>query len=389
MEDDDAAAADPSVTTPRDPAAPTALTEPTTPEGAEQPEPAPRAGPSPVPDACKAAKVVTGANHHCAVTRGGQLYCWGANYYHQLGYEGGPEECPARGNETKPCNPNPERVPEVDNVVQVALGTMHTCAVEADGSVWCWGSNQGADLGTSIEGECFNPWAQSAEQEFIPCTATPTRVEGVTHAIDIDAWGTTCVAEQDGNVKCWGNVYGRTPTFVPGIEAAVSVEDGCALDEHGTAYCWERTAAGAPVEFEGVATDLTKGYNQVCLVDEEQQLHCWGLGLTWSQGVFNCVGCSPTLVEGVGDIVQVSGGLEVTWVLNADGQVGSLLAWADSFQLTTLPEPAVDVSAGYYGACAVLEGGAVYCWGNEAPSSGIPPSYEPRQVELCTPDSAE
>lgn len=35
--------------------------------------------------------------------------------------------------------------------------------------------------------------------------------------------------------------------------------------------------------------------------------------------------------------MQVSGGLEITWVLNAEGQVGSLRAWADSFHRAMSP----------------------------------------------------
>jgi alpha-tubulin suppressor-like RCC1 family protein len=32
------------------------------------------------------------------------------------------------------------------NVKGIAAGSLHTCAVKTDGSVWCWGQNVG-DLG--------------------------------------------------------------------------------------------------------------------------------------------------------------------------------------------------------------------------------------------------
>lgn len=94
------------------------------------------------------------AAHGCARI-GGSLSCWGANPLGQLG----------NGSTID----SPEPVVAMDGEVMdlfggagtVALGRSHTCAVDASGSLWCWGGNQRKQLGASV-GE---PWI-----------ATPTEV---------------------------------------------------------------------------------------------------------------------------------------------------------------------------------------------------------------------
>jgi len=61
----------------------------------------------------------------------------------------------------------------------------------------------------------------------------------------------------------------------------------------------------------------------------------------------------------------------------------------------SLPEPVIDISAGYHGACAVGQTGSVYCWLNPTETlsdltaqkqghyHGIELTSEPRLVELC------
>jgi alpha-tubulin suppressor-like RCC1 family protein len=76
-----------------------------------------------------------GEGYACALTTGGQVWCWGSNDSGQLGGAGD-------------SGPTPRQVPiEGDGVVEISAGLQHACARQADGTVWCWGSNAGGELG--------------------------------------------------------------------------------------------------------------------------------------------------------------------------------------------------------------------------------------------------
>jgi cysteine-rich repeat protein len=95
--------------------------------------------------------VSSGQNHVCAVKLDNSLWCWGDNTYGQLGTG----------------NPNASNVPM--NVVvpgvlwsMVATDVHHTCAVDTDGIVWCWGANTNGQLGIG-----------NTDPRLIPTRATP------------------------------------------------------------------------------------------------------------------------------------------------------------------------------------------------------------------------
>ncbi|MCZ7678669.1 MAG: hypothetical protein M5U28_07820 [Sandaracinaceae bacterium] len=67
-----------------------------------------------------------------------RLYCWGATGSGRLGI--GPTFLAQR-------QLTPELVLDVTTVTHVDAGHEHTCAVTADGAVWCWGNNARGQLG--------------------------------------------------------------------------------------------------------------------------------------------------------------------------------------------------------------------------------------------------
>jgi alpha-tubulin suppressor-like RCC1 family protein len=82
-----------------------------------------------------------GVYFFCAVTYDGHVYCWGQDVEGYLG----------RG-EAGVDTASPVAAPVVDGdggilggVVHVAAENAHTCALKANGEVWCWGGNEPAD----------------------------------------------------------------------------------------------------------------------------------------------------------------------------------------------------------------------------------------------------
>jgi len=121
------------------------------------------------------------AQASCAVLASGDLACWGANDYGQLG-----------DTSAEDIVPVPEIIPGVGEVRDVAVGDAHVCAALSSGEVWCWGQNLAGQLGDGT----------------IRDRAEPRPVPGVDDAELVRAgFRTTCALHADGRVSCWGSNY--------------------------------------------------------------------------------------------------------------------------------------------------------------------------------------
>lgn len=76
-------------------------------------------------------QVSVGFTHTCAVGASGGVYCWGDNGLGNIGIPG------SIGDYIRPV-----RVPNLENIIQVVAGGYCTCALDADGRVFCWGDNE-------------------------------------------------------------------------------------------------------------------------------------------------------------------------------------------------------------------------------------------------------
>lgn len=90
---------------------------------------------STLPDAVD---VNAGANHSCALTDNGEVWCWGDNTYGQLG----------RGVSVI-ANYNPVKVAGINTAIAIGSGEFHSCALLQNRSVRCWGRNNHKQLGVN------------------------------------------------------------------------------------------------------------------------------------------------------------------------------------------------------------------------------------------------
>ena len=176
------------------------------------------------------AVVAAGGSHTCALTTGGGVMCWGANANGQLG-----------DGTTTSRRLTPTAVSGLTSgITAIAAGGAHTCALAADGSVLCWGSNLLGQLGDGTTTD----------------RTTPTPVSGLASGVvSIAVRGPhTCALTAEGSVLCWGfNAEGQlgdgtstdrlVPTVVPGLVSgttAVTVGNRhtCALNAAGRVVCW-------------------------------------------------------------------------------------------------------------------------------------------------------
>jgi alpha-tubulin suppressor-like RCC1 family protein len=185
----------------------------------------------------------------------------------------------------------------------------------------------------------------------------------------------TCAVLQSGGVRCWGwGAYG-----MPGYGNRVDIGDD------------ETPASVGDVNVGGKVVDVTVGTRHACALLEGGRVRCWGFAFEGELGYGNQTDVGddgpPAAAGDVavgGTVVQIAAGLDHTcalldtgnvrcWGSNAAGQIG--YANTRSVGDNELPFTAGDVnvggrviqiSTGYQQTCALLEGGAVRCWGQNA-----------------------
>nr|MDQ3369962.1 hypothetical protein [Myxococcota bacterium] len=84
--------------------------------------------------------LAVGREHACAARAGGAVSCWGANESGQLGNGGTTTQPSAVGVIKGDGTP-------LTGIVELRAGYHHTCGREAGGALWCWGRNEGGELG--------------------------------------------------------------------------------------------------------------------------------------------------------------------------------------------------------------------------------------------------
>lgn len=99
--------------------------------------------PRPVVTITDVQSVRSGSNHACAVLGDNSIWCWGQNWYGQIG-DGNNAHMfePTQVLQTAGGSP-------FTGVSSVSIGRFHTCAVRTDGTAWCWGYNAFGQLGNS------------------------------------------------------------------------------------------------------------------------------------------------------------------------------------------------------------------------------------------------
>jgi alpha-tubulin suppressor-like RCC1 family protein len=177
-------------------------------------------------------KLMAGGDFTCVKAMDKSLWCWGDNQFGQLGL----------GNNAPV--PSPMQIPAVgNNVLSVANGGSHSCALMTDSTVWCWGDNSFGQLGLGDTIPRSNP-----------TQIDPTMLSNVT---SISAGGHhSCATKQDNTLWCWGdNRMGQlgigdtnprpTPKQVSPTVLANSVANAyaggahtCAVLTNGAIYCW-------------------------------------------------------------------------------------------------------------------------------------------------------
>ena len=255
----------------------------------------------------KVLQVSVGPSHSCAVLSGGRVRCWGKNDKYQLGYP----DTESIGDDEAPAT-----APFVDVgglVMQIAAGWEHTCVLLDTGKVRCWGKSLGGTLGY--------PNKELIGDDETPASAGDVDVGGSVKMLAAGDYA-TCALLTDGKVRCWGSFQSGEL----GYANLLTIGDD------------ETPASAGDITVGGVVTRIDAGFLHVCALLESGGVRCWG------SGEFGELGYGNT--EDIGD--------DETPADAGDVPLGA---------------KATRIDVGFLHACAILETGAVRCWGRAGPGS--------------------
>ena len=327
--------------------------------------------------------VDVGLAHTCAIDGDGALWCWGDNEYGQLG----------TGNTTD--SRVPVRVSGLTaDVVAVAAGNRHTCALTTADKVWCWGDNSYGQLGIGSTTDKTTPTA----------IATP-----LFSSISVGT-NFTCGVLTDQRVACWGinanqqcGFSGNNPhePRIFSLNSVTGVYCG-GLHVHATTgdglYGWGYDVAGqlgdgattnpVPHTIPFPSALPSGGDLHTCFLNGSGGVHCTGDNQNCQLGIGGaCSGMltSPQVVSGlVSGVLFLDAGGNSNCVVKTGGSVH---CWgqADRHQLGNGstnskpgPEPVTGLTGGFAEVrvnrshgCARATEGYLVCWGrNEAGQVG-------------------
>jgi alpha-tubulin suppressor-like RCC1 family protein len=314
-----------------------------------------------------AGRMDSGFAHSCAILGNGSMRCWGYNAQGELGY-GNTKDV---GEAEAPGSVGPVNLGAGRTAVATTGGNYHTCAILDNGTVKCWGHGTEGALGYGN--------TNNIGDDETPASVGPVDLGVGRTATSISAGEAfSCAILDNGTVRCWGFGafgalgYGNTnnigdnesPAAAGPIDfgagrtaVAISSSGGysCAILDNGTVKCWgfgafgtlgygntntigdnETPAAVPPVDLGPgrTAVAISAGGGHTCAILDNGSLRCWGQGSNGQLGYGN------------------------TNDVGVPSSVGTVNLGAG--------RTAVAVSAGHTHTCAILDNGAVKCWGEAA-----------------------
>jgi alpha-tubulin suppressor-like RCC1 family protein len=229
-----------------------------------------------------------GRQHTCAIAADGAAYCWGMDWYGEIG----------RGIWQMEAQPIPFRVVGDHEFTVIGGGQRFTCALRASGDAWCWGHGHIGELGTRETSVCADLFMN------VRCSPWPVPVATSHRFVGIASGAThTCAITAEGRTFCWGDPGqgqlgpgtgdGFTPREVPGHRFTVIRAGGsttCGMTAAGETLCWggnwhgqlgtgsREYADPTPARIAGGHrfTDLSIGLAHACGITDSGATYCWG-----------------------------------------------------------------------------------------------------------------
>lgn len=373
----------------------------------------------------KAVSITSGYAYTCTIVDGGEVFCWGAGGSDQQG----------DGDSTDNLTPTQVVLGQSGNFKKISSNTSHTCGINLNGELYCWGDNSFNQLGDGTSNDSNVPVK-------VDDSLYPVEDEKFIKVLASNEF--SCALSTVGLLYCWGdNENNQLATdsidesFSPKLivdtnnepilfkEFSLGDEHACALKIDGTAVCWgandkgqlgNNSTTNSPSPVDVVMTNPTRLFEKLysnkdmnCGVESSNDVYCWG------SNEFGKIGISseddtillPTKVSNI--FSKLSIGENSFCGLEADGEIacagsnshGQIARTKDSdddgvddqlefsnpqdvsMSNFSIDNKFIDIAVGENHACALSAGGKVYCFGDNSQNQcGKPNGSEFDEVTL-------
>ncbi len=336
--------------------------------------------------------VAAGSEHTCALRDDGVIVCWRAFGEHETWQHSAPS----------------------GHYIKLASGAEHYCGIQDDYQHTCWWGirTRYLDSGDVRLKHAYATFADISPGDPDTCGLRPDRTiacwddyiakhlqaPGGEFSEIYSRSGTSCAADAQGEVTCWGRTFGDPASITAqqftsvssagyscgvridkaiscwGTEADrlsalpsgefVQVDAGgafsCAVRADGSAPCWGDVSYLGADALPGIYTSVSVGSRHACGIDTIGTISCWG---SFDDGQRQ----SP-----VGRFTAVASAADHSCALSHAHEV---ICWGSDRDGQSSPPPGkfTQIATGPFHSCAIRASGEVACWGSdaeEAPPSG-------------------
>lgn len=304
--------------------------------------------------------MVTGSNHTCKVSTGGQVECWGIETWQAGGYSA--ERPDGYTQEDRIAH----LFPPEEEFQQVALGTSHTCGLTTSGNVSCWGIGPAMGntpygtlksitaghlhtCGLTTEGRAVC-WGEDNDIPIFENGELKSQYSGHLSPpqdsfVELTAGSFhTCGLKENGSVKCWGS--NKTPSGdVVGQSHSpagtfISISAGktftCGIEMNGRLTCWGDLSGEVPNDS---FVRISAGGSHACGIRENGTILCWGT--PWVSGFSDEDGGTIySFGTPSGKFRKISSGSNHTW---GELESGELVCWGEVGGVIGLSPSACDI----------------------------------------------
>ncbi|MCY3634030.1 MAG: hypothetical protein OXH23_00315 [bacterium] len=234
----------------------------------------------------------------------------------------------------------------------IAAGAQHTCAIRTDQTIACWG---------------YDPYYDSWDRIIPPDGQFTAIAAGAQH---------TCAIRADQTIACWGHEFYPDGKLQPPDGAYTAVVAGnrltCAIRTDQTIGCWGENYYHRARPPEGRFTAIAAGPRQTCAIRTDGAIACWGEEFHGSYLRFEGAYTPSTNRIPDGEFTAIAVAYDHACAIRADQTIA---CWGHATVVgggKLWKNPALTPPDGEFTAiasksrqfCAIRDDGAIACWGH-------------------------